>query len=257
MSNFKEAVSREGVLHGIDWQRYDPSAAYAGICSELHVGILNEFQIQLTEDPVDDGKYHMQLWEMTTVPQSVDGAMLLSPQYVVLMPNTIVEADDLDAAKCAAILKVLEYIETEHNAAMDRCDHMLRTFGDLGAKLSEKTAAYRGSDPIETLGLSDRAAKYLRQAGIKIIGELVTRTVKEIKDLEGIGNDSLSNILTCLHRANMRLAGETNESITARDIAMAKAAKDAAKAEREAQDQGSAAAAAGTETTEPETDAEA
>ena len=158
-----------------------------------------------------------------------------APQYVILIPNTHIVANDLDEAKCMAVEKVLEYITAVHKAAIERYESMVSLFGDLNKILREKTARNRACEPIELLGLSGRALKNLQDSGVRLIGELVTKTKAEIKATPGIGNDSLNNILTCLHKANLALKDEDSSSITTHDLTAADAAEKAAeKASQEA-----------------------
>lgn len=52
--------------------------------------------------------------------------------------------------------------------------------------------------PIERLLLSTRATNILRDAGIKTVGDLVTRTKKEVQKIKGLGKKSLYEIKAAL-----------------------------------------------------------
>lgn len=232
MPNFNETISNSGVLDGISWRKYDTNPNYAEAASypELHIGRVRNFEIHLQKNPDNanaGGDYSMELWELSVIPTHQaknDGDFTdictITPQYSILMTNTPINAASLDDAKIQAVSAVLNYIGNEYTAATQRYESMLGIFGDLDQILAEKTARRRAADPIETLGLSNRALLNLQRADIMLIGELVALDVKSVKNLPGIGDDALNNILIRLHKAKMRLAGETTESIAMHELQM-------------------------------------
>ena len=224
-------MQREGILHGISWHKYQTANVQPGYCaSELHIGSLKIFRLHLSTG-TGTTEYFMQLREMVVVPEYDEGADVTAavPQYVILIPNTRIVADDLDEAKCIAVEKVMEYISAVHKAANERYESMVDLFGDLNKVLREKTARSRACEPIELLGLTGRSLKKLQDGGVRLIGELVTKTKADVKKMPGIGNDSLNDILTCLHKANLALADETSSGITTHDLNAADAARQAAE----------------------------
>ena len=244
-------MQREGILHGISWHKYEiPGANPNDASSELHIGSLKNFRLHLSTG-ANTNDYIMQLREMVVVPEHDEATCLTAavPQYVILIPNALIVADDLDEAKCIAVEKVLEYVSAVHKAANERFESMVNLFGDLNKVLREKTARSRACEHIKQLGLNGLALRYLQDGGVQLIGELVEKTKDEVKSIPGIGNKNLNDILTCLHRANLALKDETSSSITTHDLNAADAAKKSAEMAKKEAEEGPADA--GTEDGEP------
>lgn len=250
--NLSEIISKTGVLEGITWRTHfaDPSDPLCAKTSPLHIGSLQDFQIQLSRDE-DTGDYMMQLWEINVTPQLCEekNRYCALPQYTPLILNNVITASDLDEAKCLAVKAVLEYACRVYDAATERFNLMLHLFGDLDATLAQKVARRRKAEPVANLGLSLVTQNILAKLNIRVIGELTSRSTKELKAIKGLGDKSINEIVAKLHANKMRLTDETTPDIAAvelkKSIAAAKAAEDAAANADNAEDAAANAADTG------------
>lgn len=109
------------------------------------------------------------------------------------------------------------------DAALEKAAEILKnSFGAIHASLTEGTEEKAEvtelsreellNQPIEALGLPKRTLNCLQDAGIKTIGDLVSKTEAEVLDIKNLGEKSLQEIKERLEEMGLSFATEEDKS---------------------------------------------